>query len=111
MRQVIQCVGVVRKYSSKTSVIARIPIGIDESSATKFAAWLIPEVEGTAAAPMRAWGDVWPLFKKRESLCWVTDLYFRDVINYMLAVPEPVMIFTRVPSSHFRLPSWESRKT
>jgi hypothetical protein len=40
---------------------------------------------------------VWPLLKKRESICWVTDLYFRDVINYMLAVSEPVMIFTRVP--------------
>ena len=53
--------------------------------------------EGTDAGPMRAWGDVWPLLKKRESICWVTDLYFRDVINYMLAVSEPVMIFTRVP--------------
>jgi hypothetical protein len=30
--------GVVRKYSSKTSVIARIPMEIDESSATKFRA-------------------------------------------------------------------------
>jgi hypothetical protein len=36
--------GVVRKYSSGTSVIARIPTGIAESSATKFVAWLIPEV-------------------------------------------------------------------
>jgi hypothetical protein len=52
--------------------------------------------EGTAG-PMRAWGDVWPLLKKREPIPWVTDLWFRDVINYMLAVAEPVMTFTRIP--------------
>jgi hypothetical protein len=53
--------------------------------------------ESAAAAPMRAWGDVWPLLKKRESICWVTDTHFRDVINYILAVSEPVMTFTRDP--------------
>jgi hypothetical protein len=42
--QSLQCAGVERKYSNRTSVIARMPMGIDESSATKFVAWLIAEV-------------------------------------------------------------------
>jgi hypothetical protein len=44
---------VVRKYSSKTSVIARIPIGIDESSATKFGAWLMPDVVPGFCVPIK----------------------------------------------------------
>ena len=53
--------------------------------------------EHSAAAPMRAWRDVWPLLKKREPINWITDFYFRDVINYMLEVSEAVLTFIGIP--------------
>jgi len=55
--------------------------------------------EGSTVKPMRVWADVYPLLMKREAIPWITDLWFRNVINDMLVVSEPVFTFTRIPES------------
>ena len=53
--------------------------------------------EGSTAKPMRVWGDVYPLFQKRDPIPWMPDLAFRNLIDDMLSVSDPVLTFTRIP--------------
>ena len=54
--------------------------------------------EGTPARPMRVWADVYPLPQKRDPLPWLPDLAFRNLINGMLSVSDPVFTFARYPA-------------
>jgi hypothetical protein len=55
--------------------------------------------EGSTAKPMRVWADVYPLFQKRDPLPWMPDLAFRNLINDMLSMSDPVLTFIRIPES------------
>jgi hypothetical protein len=55
--------------------------------------------EGSADQPMRVWADVYPLLQKRDPIPWMPDLAFRNLINDMLSVSDPVLTFTRIPES------------
>ena len=53
--------------------------------------------EGSSDKPMRMWADVYPLLQKRDPIPWMPDLAFRNLINDMLCVSDPVLTFTRIP--------------
>ena len=53
--------------------------------------------EGSSDKPMRVWADVYPLFQKRDPIPWMPDLAFRNLINDMLSMSNPVLTFTRIP--------------
>jgi len=53
--------------------------------------------EGSTDKPMRVWADVYPLLQKRDPIPWMPDLAFRNLINDMLSMSDPVLTFTRIP--------------
>jgi hypothetical protein len=55
--------------------------------------------EGSTAKPMRVWAEVYPLFQKRDPIPWMPDLAFRNLINDILSMSEPVLTFVRIPES------------
>jgi hypothetical protein len=55
--------------------------------------------EGSIDKPMRMWTDVYPLIQKRDPIPWMPDLAFRNLINEMLSISDPVLTFTRIPES------------
>jgi hypothetical protein len=55
--------------------------------------------EGSIDKPMRVWADVYPLIQKRDPIPWMPDLAFRNLINEMLSISDPVLTFTRIPES------------
>jgi hypothetical protein len=53
--------------------------------------------EGSAARPLRVWADLYRLFQKSDPIPWMPDTAFRNVINHMLSLSEPVLTYSRIP--------------